>query len=354
MKQNLPILTGLRFLAAFYVFIFHAHLRLSLDFLPRFAQNIIGQGAIGVNVFFILSGFILYYNYVNREVNYKEFIYKRLAKIYPVYLFGFILCLGVVYLLNSNIDHYFRIKIYNLLLIQSYFPKYSMEWYGGGSWSISTEFFFYLLFPFLLKSITKLDKTKTVLLVLLTYFFSIIPGLLFNLGIIPINWNYTFPPSRLPEFFIGMLTAVLIYRFNTKVSNKLIASIILLCCVYYVLIGKDLQGYVIQNIIVIPLVTIFLIGVTTFKNSIFSFLGTKLFEYLGKISYSFYITQIPIFLYLDKNFIFKNYNSLFYLIIVFVLNLFLSMIAYHIIEKPIHQFLIDRLKKRKQLKNNYL
>ncbi len=271
MKQNLPILTGLRFLAAFYVFIFHVDIRKSLDFLPNFVLNIVSQGAIGVNIFFILSGFILYYNYANRKIDYKEFIYKRLAKIYPVYLFGFLLCLGVYFYLDIHLEYYGFIKILNLFLLQSYLPNYAMSWYGAGSWSISTEFFFYLLFPILLIVLKKINKQKLQILFIITYFISFVLGILHNLHWVELKWIYAFPPARLSEFFIGMIVAALVFQYDTKISNRWIVIILISCILYYILLGKNLQGYVIHNFIVIPLMSVFLIGVITFKKMYFPF-----------------------------------------------------------------------------------
>jgi peptidoglycan/LPS O-acetylase OafA/YrhL len=347
MRENLPQLTGLRFFAAFYVFVFHADIRKSLDFLPDFGLNIVSQGAIGVNIFFILSGFILYYNYVNRKMDYKDFLYKRLAKIYPVYLFGFLLCWGVYQYLNIPLEHYGFIKILNLFLLQSYLPNYAMSWYGAGSWSISTEFFFYLLFPFLLIIVNKLNKQKIVIVIAITYVASFALGILHNLHWVELKWIYAFPPARISEFFIGMMVAALVFQFKIKITNRWIMIVVAACILYYILLGKNLQGYVIHNCIVIPLMFVFLVGVTTFKKNMFSFLGSKPIEYLGKISYSFYITQIPIMLFLDEKFIFKNMSSFSYFIVIFVINLILSIFAYHIIEKPLHQYFNLIIKKDK-------
>ena len=57
-SRDIPALTGLRFVAAFYVFLFHIHIRMPLTE-NTFLAGIIGQGAIGMTIFFVLSGFIL-------------------------------------------------------------------------------------------------------------------------------------------------------------------------------------------------------------------------------------------------------------------------------------------------------
>lgn len=355
MKKNLPIITGLRFIAAFYVFIFHLDMRKSLDFFPPVISKIISQGAVGVNMFFILSGFILFYTYWNRKVNYGEFILKRLAKIYPAYLAGFALCLIVYFGVKMKVEDFTTVLTLNFLMLESWIPDLSMKWYGGGAWSISTEFFFYLIFPVILQYILTISKTKIILLAIAMYLCSMIPGILFHFKMINFNLNYTFPPSRMFEFIIGMLTATLVFKYKLKTSNVVIALVLITSSLFFFYIGTSLKGYTIQNIIVIPLTLIFLIVATTMKKkSLLSVLGTPFFEYLGKISYCFYIVQIPIFLVLDKNFIFGNISAIWYCLIVFIINFTLAIMIYHLVENPAHKFLSIKIKQfysRKHIKN---
>lgn len=345
MKQNLPILTGLRFFAAFYVFIFHVDIRYPLDFLGKTLSEFIAQGAVGVNVFFILSGFILYYNYHDRKISYIEFILKRLAKIYPVYLVGFILCFFVVKAMHIKIENFFEIMMMNLLLVQSYLPRFSMMWYGGGSWSISTEFFFYLTFPLILYFILQLGKRGLLIFGLFCYVLSFIPGILFNLDIIDSKLNYSFPLSRVWEFMAGMITAALVIKHKITINNFLLLATFLFSALFFHYVGKNLSGYVIQNIIVVPLMIVILISATKEKFKIFSFLGTRFFEYLGKISYSFYIVQLPLMIFLDNSDHFFIINIFTTIIVVFIINLLGAIIIYHIVELPLHQFLNKKIKK---------
>lgn len=338
MKKNLPILTGLRFFAAFYVFIFHVNLRIPLDFLNTAFIPIISIGAIGVNVFFILSGFILFYNYHDKSINYIAFILKRLAKIYPMYFAGFLLSFLVTKLTATVVPDFFEILMMNLILVQSYLPKFSMIWYGGGSWSIATEFFFYLCFPILLSFILKLSKYQIISLTAICYLLSVIPGFLHNIGRMNLYLSYSFPPARIWEFVVGMLIACLIVKFKIKIKNFTIILSILSSICYFHFYGRDLDGYVIQNIMIIPLMIVILVCACTFKMSALIFLGWKPFEYLGKISYSFYIIQIPIMLYLDSRNDLISFGCLEMFLVIFGVNLLGAIIGYHLIELPAHKY----------------
>lgn len=345
MKPNLPILTGIRFFAAFYVFIFQIDSRIPLDFLGKPIIDVISQGATGVNVFFILSGFILYYNYHDKQINFTEFILKRIAKIYPVYLAGFFLCFAVVFLNKIRVDSFFEVMMMNLLMVQSYLPKFSLQWYGSGSWSISTEFFFYLCFPILLLFISKLSKISICLLFVTCFALSVLPGALYNLKLIDFLSTYSFPPSRVWEFIIGMLTASMVIKHRLSINNFVIFFILIFSALYFYFFGRKLDGYVVQNIIVVPLMVAILISATTQKKQFLSFLGNKFFEYLGKVSYSFYIVQIPIMIYLDHNNNYKLYNPALLLVSLFLINLLIAVIMYHIIESPFHQYLNKKIKE---------
>lgn len=88
-----PIINLLRFIAAFWVLIFHA--RVHFGYIPFLSSlmPIIQQGVLAMSMFFILSGFILSYRYSDFKENgsWAAFYQARIARLYPVYLFmGFL------------------------------------------------------------------------------------------------------------------------------------------------------------------------------------------------------------------------------------------------------------------------
>lgn len=95
-RSHLTALTGLRFLAAIHVVLFHR--REAFPGLPYAVENLLVSGNIGVNLFFVLSGFVLAYNYMNDDglPSRREFWVARFARIYPVYLLAFLLFAPVV------------------------------------------------------------------------------------------------------------------------------------------------------------------------------------------------------------------------------------------------------------------
>lgn len=137
-------LTPLRGLAALAVLAFHAHLPI--------------RGYLGVDLFFLLSGFVLMHAYGAMEVTasaYAEFLKARLARIYPVHL----AMLALLLPLFGSLPLFSGWGLVaSLLLLQS--PWHTMCW-NFPSWSISAEWHAYLAFPLLAR--TYRDKPRAAL-----------------------------------------------------------------------------------------------------------------------------------------------------------------------------------------------
>jgi peptidoglycan/LPS O-acetylase OafA/YrhL len=154
----LGALTGLRFVAATGVVLFHA-------VPPRFpglrgaAGRLVGTGFVGVSLFFVLSGFVLAYNYLEPATGAlrrpaREFWWSRVARVYPVYLLALALSAPEVVralriAATPNATHR-AVATLTLVpvLMQGWWPATACVWNCPG-WSLSVEACFYLLFPFL-------------------------------------------------------------------------------------------------------------------------------------------------------------------------------------------------------------
>lgn len=151
--QKLDALTSLRFFAAAMIVIGHAH--------PIFGSMGIAESAslgLGVSFFFVLSGFILAYNYPVLETGHavRRFWLARFARVWPLHAVTCLLWIAVVF--NFDREAYFPgnggwIRLLtNVLLVQAWIPLH--DWilsFNGVSWSLSVEFFFYASFPFLVR-----------------------------------------------------------------------------------------------------------------------------------------------------------------------------------------------------------
>jgi peptidoglycan/LPS O-acetylase OafA/YrhL len=169
-RSDIPSLTGLRFVAAAAVVIHHYRQEIT-ELVPAFGflEPVTAPGNLGVDLFFVLSGFILTYNYLHwfRRLElrpYLRFLGLRLARIYPVHIFTLcLLTIPVIAIsaLGEPLPHpesYSAVEfLRNVLLINGWTPITVYSW-NYVSWSISAEWFAYLLFPLLAFGIVRLQS----------------------------------------------------------------------------------------------------------------------------------------------------------------------------------------------------
>ncbi len=152
-RRELKPLTGVRGLAACYVVFYHLHNYDSVVWVPR---QFLKHGYLSVDVFFVLSGFVMAMSYGRMFASgvtprsYAAFLLRRLARVYPLYIF--VLCLAAIaflFLLQRHLhpSGALRIFVLNAVMLQGWGLGYSII---GPSWSVSTEVAAYLLFPVLL------------------------------------------------------------------------------------------------------------------------------------------------------------------------------------------------------------
>lgn len=307
-ESEIRALTGLRFVAAFYVFLFHIHIRWPLAE-GAFLRHVLDQGAIGMSLFFMLSGFLLAYRYADGQVSVKDYLLNRFARIYPVYAVAALVTLpwiGVGFGSGSTQDvargllQGLLLIGANLLLIQAWFPQFFSHWNNGGSWSISVEAFCYVLLPFLLPLLKALPLHRLRQTAALCLICAVLPGL--SAALFPAASNpvyYSMPIFRLPEFLIGtcLMLAMrqgLVYCHGAG-RQALVLAVFLL---YLGGLGQAMPLYVGHNLVALPVIGFFIFSLSNGRGPIAAFLGSRLMVWLGKISYSFYSFQVLVLLLL--------------------------------------------------------
>lgn len=153
-KTEIPALTGLRGLAAMLI-VFHHTFLIMLPLRGNWlAPAFVKSGLLGMSVFFVLSGFVIHYNYAGKIASggrgIVEFAVARFARLYPLYL---LFVLGNFVYTYSIYPSYQMFLPYNLLGIQSWLYKVlegvnitESQMYANNAWSISSEMMLYLLF----------------------------------------------------------------------------------------------------------------------------------------------------------------------------------------------------------------
>ena len=153
---RLEALTGLRGLAAWLVVFYHIRLSLT-GLLPAPGIAVLAKGYLAVDLFFMLSGFVLWLTYGAKLARFEPgvigtFWWRRIARIWPLHavvLAGFILLASLLAVMGKDRSGYpFAELPLHVLLIQNWGFTGALAW-NHPAWSISTEMAAYLLFPLL-------------------------------------------------------------------------------------------------------------------------------------------------------------------------------------------------------------
>ena len=346
-RPNISALTGLRFFAAFFILFAHAVDWLAQFQDSRFRENFTFVSMYGMPLFFVLSGFVIHYNYgmlfstkpSARAV--AEFGAARFARLFPLYF---------CFLLMAIVADDFVLKTFNrpelaaeilaffFTLTQTWlFRIYDgisvHAWLFGLSWSISTEMFFYLAYVPAVYFVLRIKKTGSALAAVLLYAFGV--TLLFiwsRYELVPIlnffkahvaltyvgaaadfeqsafRWIFYYSPyTRVFEFLMGCLTAHLFITLHPRPVSKreqsvataaLVAALSLL-----VILGMLYQGaiklgvinvyvqHLALNFLCAPAIAVVLLFVCRYDGAFTRFMSLPLLVALGETSYSIYLVH---------------------------------------------------------------
>jgi peptidoglycan/LPS O-acetylase OafA/YrhL len=217
-KPRLEGLTSLRFLFAMVIVYFHMLVPLGLRGKANDACVFLAQG---VSFFFVLSGFILTYQYpqLTGAASVRAFLWARFARIWPAHVVAILLCLFVfptVFWPQVSASHGTNL-LAHLAMVQSCIP-WNIYFHGLDpvSWSISTEWVFYLCFPLLIMPQTGSWRTKLLLAFGLAAISAILSASIGDTS----SFGIVNPLCRLFEFVLGMATATLWLRTSSKIRLK--------------------------------------------------------------------------------------------------------------------------------------
>ncbi len=311
---EIKALTGLRIIAAVWVVLFHFRplLWAGAPDLSSALSPVLNCGAQGVDLFFILSGFVLAWNYLDRMGSSwstratLHFLWLRLARVWPVYLVTLHLAAAwVIFTLNVGHVHppdevpltavsYVR----QLLLVQLWFePFFDGSSWDGPAWSISAEWLAYLLFSVLVLVIFRMAHvTRARGLFALAFVFSLPPVmLLLATGQFYTPWSWL--PRIVTQFLAGALASAAVRKLNPSDRVRHATGYVSLVLVVFIVSAlywldehplgtvSDSSGFV--DVLFVPLVVTLTIGV----GSLPRLLSTRVMVYGGEISFSLYMVH---------------------------------------------------------------
>lgn len=216
-NNHIPALTGIRAIAAFVVVIHHL---LGGQFENEYSNAILRELNIGVNIFFVLSGFLIWHRYAdNIELNkkwFKKYLTNRIARIYPLYfLWTSIVMVLALIAHNTPLGDFLFPYFLNITFLKGFSSEYVYSGIAQG-WTLSVEELFYLSAPilFILNLRKKVPFVALGLMIItiglgLYYTFREIDfhGFFNNLQMMRITTFF----GRFTEFFAGILLAKYIH-----------------------------------------------------------------------------------------------------------------------------------------------
>jgi peptidoglycan/LPS O-acetylase OafA/YrhL len=337
---TISALTSLRFFGALAVFIYHIHVVIDLP--HNYATALLYKGYLGVDFFFILSGFILTHVYypqmATREFSARYFFANRIARIYPLHVTGIAIAflMGCLWHMKGwTTDISFTALIKNLLLVQAWGINRTFS-FNQPAWSISAEWFAYLVFPFLLAIFIRPRPA-------ITLFFSIwLYGAIWAISVMLFRQPFTelsssFSPLRImPEFCLGMglylFGRVRPYPFyGTAFISLFVIALVL--AIYLAL--PDPVSVILLGILIVTVAE-------GERRGIANFLRRAPLVYLGEISYAIYMVH---FFVLFGVWSFRA-TSAFYPLLTLSLpaTIGIAAVMHHVIELPCRTLLRNALK----------
>ena len=361
MNQNYrPEIDGLRALAVLSVVFYHIKLEI-------FDKIIFKNGFLGVDIFFVISGFLITRILILSIINKDKYIIlnfyiKRIKRILPVLLFIIFIFtpLGWLYLTPSFYVDFSKSLISAIAFVSNFYFLFSAQIYGAvGSeylpflhtWSLAVEEQFYLLYPiFLILTFTYFKK----------YFLSIlIIFLILSLGLaefLASNYpahNFFLLPSRLWQILLGAIIAVYMVSHDHKtIDNNYGNFIVFLSMTFMVFPILFFPSTVINIGKIHPSISFLSIlpslGAALFilfsNNKLFftKFLSSKIMVFFGLISYSLYLWHYPILAF-NKIVNFYDDTLLSNKIIFFISIVLLSYVSYRLIETPFRKKFTNKI-----------
>ncbi|MFT3916678.1 MAG: acyltransferase [Anaeromyxobacteraceae bacterium] len=304
-------LTGLRFLAAAHVVWFHAGPATGVPALDR----VRGAGWTAVNLFFVLSGFVLAHRYPRLEGPgaVRGFLAARAARIYPAHLLalaGTLVALGATGALAAWAPGWTGRPLglaLEALLLHAWVPP------TGGvnlpDWTLSVELGFYALFPLLLPRLGRRPPGAPAgfaAACVLAYAAAFAVAYAFATGAGPLpasnaafGWWNNLPPTRLPAFVLGMALARyagepggarLLARHGTALALAGAAGAVLVMAV----VDLPWPALEVTGTLLLPFHALLVLGLAGGRGPLAAALSNGAAGHLGDWSYGVYLYQWPV------------------------------------------------------------
>lgn len=165
-------LDAMRFAAIFWIVVFHCGRQVYTFNSIFILQELAASGNLFVGFFFSLSGYVLALRYYGEPIDYRDYVFARIARIYPLHL-GVVIAFTLLFLFQGTLIEHLPAIACNVLLVQAWASPYPLS-LNSPAWYLSCLMFFYIIFPYLIRLFEQTALSLTALLIIAFYLLSFI------------------------------------------------------------------------------------------------------------------------------------------------------------------------------------
>lgn len=347
-------ITGLRAIAIFMVFVIHSGGG-GIRNIEQYGNRIVDLGKFGVDMFFVISGFTIFYQLYKRNYMLKDFLLVRLARISIPY-FPIIIGLYLFTLYGGDLSNYWankfndgEIDIVNLLVHMFYISYIDAKYANtiiGVEWTLAIEVFYYFLLGYFITKTNMLVSIRKIVWYLIILFgfilvFAKVNTLFFSW--LPFKYGYMFLLGGLAFYLREEFASKYNVVFLKKISN--ISIIISLIVFFWFLVDTNIPYKTTLNEVFFSSITFFLITTVNDQALLSKVFNNRMMLFFGSISFSFYllhflVLKLPIFHMNIENI---TLTFFYYLILTIVISTMYYLLMEVKLYKDVKSFILKRV-----------
>jgi peptidoglycan/LPS O-acetylase OafA/YrhL len=271
---------------------------------PNFESRIVHNAYLMVELFFVLSGFVIYTSYSSKINTYKDlfrFQFLRFSRLYPVHLLFLIIFLLIEfakYYVQNNTgiiginkpafqENNLTALFQQIFLLQAIGPTGNILTFDYPAWSISVEFYTYLIFGVIILFTHKFKQ----LVLLIVFIISLL--LLINKA----TFGFESLLRCISGFSLGCLCAYIISKFPTVVLPSFLSFFTFISIILFLEFKTESQSDVVIYFLTAALILTIVLSNNGFIKKVFK---CKVLTWLGSISYSIYMSHALVVHIVDK------------------------------------------------------
>jgi len=342
-KKVINSIQFLRGFAAFVVVFYHIGGYIKKNFPVDFLGDFFGFGFAGVDLFFVISGFIIHFTskqYFGKPDYLLEYLKKRFFRVFPIYW----LVMTSLFLLGWLMSNFLHKEVLSTAYphtFSAYFQTYFLIPFHFAinpvTWTLSYELFFYVCFAILI-----LSKRLWIIpvAILLISIWNMIVGNSFNNK----YYDFIFSGYNL-EFFFGFIICKYYEQF--KLSNLIASLLLIIAIIIIVIFGFEISDFDYwQRVLVFGFPSGFILISLLNLEANATIIVPKFTILLGDASYVLYLIHFPMLLLLNKmpsilGSTLSATQTVFYNYVIGILILLVSILIHKMIEKPLSKYLMN-------------